>query len=103
MFCEKCGSLLWPQKKGGKRVFVCPKCGKRGKGEGKVVERAIEQKDKIVIIDKKEETMPKMKAQCPKCDNGEAFFWTVQTRAADEAPTKFFECTKCEHRWRDYS
>ena len=25
-----------------------------------------------------------------------------QTRSADEAPTRFFECAKCGHKWRDY-
>ena len=82
MFCEKCGSILQPTKKGGKNVFVCARCGKRGKGEGKVVEKATEQKEKIIIIDKKEETMPKMETACPKCNNGEAFFFVSSLRSS---------------------
>ena len=38
----------------------------------------------------------------PKCDHKEAWFWTSQTRAGDEAETKFFKCTKCRHTWREY-
>jgi len=48
-------------------------------------------------------SMPKMKAECPKCGNQEAAFWEVQTRAADEPATKFMKCTKCKHIWRDYN
>ncbi|MBS3171381.1 hypothetical protein J4449_02085 [Candidatus Woesearchaeota archaeon] len=28
--------------------------------------------------------------------------WLVQTRAADEAATRFFKCVKCMHTWRAY-
>ncbi|PIO07920.1 transcription factor S, partial [Candidatus Pacearchaeota archaeon CG10_big_fil_rev_8_21_14_0_10_35_219] len=31
-----------------------------------------------------------------------AYFWTMQTRAADESETKFYRCTKCDHTWREY-
>lgn len=103
MFCEKCGGLLIPTKKGKKTVLLCPKCKKRGKASGIVTEKAQEKKEKIIIVDSEEKNLPKTKATCPKCDHGEAYFWTVQTRAADEAPTKFFECTKCGNRWRSYS
>jgi len=40
--------------------------------------------------------------ECPKCGNKEAYYWTVQTRAGDEAETKFLKCTRCKHTWRDY-
>jgi len=56
----------------------CPKCGS------------------ILIQNKK-------RFACPKCGNDEAFFWTAQMRAADEAETRFFRCTKCKHTWREYS
>ena len=26
-----------------------------------------------------------------------------QTRSADEAPTRIFECAKCGHKWRNYN
>lgn len=51
-----------------------------------------------------EEAKPKLtlEEKCPKCENKEAYFWTVQTRAGDEAETMFLECKKCKHRWRSY-
>lgn len=40
---------------------------------------------------------------CPECGHGEAYYEFLQTRAADEPPTKLLECTDCGHTWRDYS
>ncbi|MCK4973458.1 MAG: transcription factor S, partial [Candidatus Heimdallarchaeota archaeon] len=28
--------------------------------------------------------------------------WMVQTRSADESPTRFFRCTACGETWREY-
>ncbi|MEM4865380.1 MAG: hypothetical protein QXY09_02690 [Acidilobaceae archaeon] len=27
----------------------------------------------------------------------------MQTRAADEPPTRFYRCTKCGYTWREYA
>jgi len=45
---------------------------------------------------------PKTNEECPKCKHKEAYYWLVQTRAADEAATRFFKCVKCMHTWRAY-
>lgn len=37
---------------------------------------------------------------CPKCGNIQAYWWLVQTDAADEPSSQFFRCTKCNHTWR---
>ena len=39
---------------------------------------------------------------CPECGHDKAYYELKQTRSADEAPTRFFECAKCGHKWRDY-
>ena len=104
MFCSKCGSLLLPKKEGNKRVLVCS-CGYKNSNVEKTrITETLTSKDKEVeVIEKgKLETLPKIKAECDKCGNKEAFFWTMQTRAGDEPETKFLKCTKCEHIWRDY-
>ena len=56
----------------------------------------------IEIRSKKIETLPQVKEECTKCGCKHAYYWTLQTRAADESETRFFECTKCTHRWRAY-
>jgi len=106
MFCKKCGSILLPKKEGNKTISSCS-CGYRSqdKNAGKIKEAIKDESHKVEVIEDKEkyETLPKMKAECPKCHNNEAHFWEVQTRAADEPATKFLKCTKCKHTWRDYN
>ena len=107
MFCDKCGSILLPAKIAGKTRLKCPRCkfstslGKNGKI---TLKEEIKQKkeDQIEVVEKKIETLPKIKEECPKCHFHEAYYWDVQTRSADEAPTQFFKCTKCMHTWRKY-
>ena len=103
-FCSKCGTVLIldPEKK----LLVCPKCGAEEQPEGDIVySRESDERDKIIVIGKKERnlrTTPQTKAKCPKCENTMAFWWMVQTRGIDESATQFYRCTKCSHTWRDY-
>ena len=60
--------------------------------------------EKVVVIGKAQQkirTLPKTRAECPKCRHHEAFYWLVQTRSADESSTQFFRCVKCSHTWRE--
>lgn len=105
IFCHKCGAIMIPKKdRKGVTRLVCGGCGyKSNKRESIVLREKIEVgRDKIEVVDKRVETLPKTKEECPKCKNKEAFYWSVQTRAADEAETRFFKCTKCNHTWRLY-
>ena len=100
-FCPKCGSILVQKTKNA----GCPRCGYSTKGKLKIKtsEKMNKGKD-IAIIKKKEgEIHPIIEAECKKCKNKKAYFWTLQTRAADESETKFFKCTKCGHTWRSYN
>jgi DNA-directed RNA polymerase subunit M len=40
---------------------------------------------------------------CEECGNGQAWYTIKQTGAADEPPTRFFKCTDCGARWREYN
>jgi DNA-directed RNA polymerase subunit M len=107
-FCKKCGSLMIPQKKDKKIKLICPNCGfaKSSNEKETKLEEENKEKEKIEVVNEKDlesSTATKVKAECPKCHNDEAYYWIQQTRASDEPETKFFRCTKCKHTWRDYS
>jgi DNA-directed RNA polymerase subunit M len=99
-FCEKCGSVIVVQD----NKAACASCGHKLKKKPKIESsEKTEQKESIAVI--KEEAgnvYPITETECPKCKNNKAYFWTMQTRAADESETKFYKCTKCKHTWRKY-
>ncbi|MBS3108459.1 transcription factor S [Candidatus Woesearchaeota archaeon] len=102
-FCPKCGAILVPKRMESGKMQSCS-CGYKIKNKQNfVVKEKVEKKGKIEIIGQKLETLPKVKEECPKCKNKLAYYWTLQTRAGDEAETRFFECVKCQHRWRSYT
>jgi len=103
MFCPKCGSLLMPKKEGNKTIVEC-KCGYKSNDKIQTTfKEEVKKKETIKgVADGDMETLPITDADCPKCNHKKAYFWEVQTRAADEPPTKFLKCEKCKHLWRDY-
>jgi len=101
MFC--CGSILKPTIQDGKRVLACDKCDKiqESANNTKISQKVEETKEMEVIEDV--EMHPKIRAKCEKCGNDIAYYWSQQTRSADEPPTRFFRCTKCRFTWREYT
>ncbi|MAH48338.1 transcription factor S [Candidatus Pacearchaeota archaeon] len=99
-FCPRCGAILVQKR----TKFGCPRCHYISKSKVKIeIKEKINADNKVAVVKETEgEVKPIVEIQCPKCKNGEAYFWTVQTRAADESETKFYKCTKCKHTWRDY-
>lgn len=112
-FCPKCGTRLVPTPKGKRRIKVllsCPRCGYEKTTKEKIVATSLlferSPQKQIAVIGKEEQkfhTMPKTKAECPKCGHNEAYWWIVQTRGSDESPTQFYRCTKCNYTWREIS
>lgn len=104
-FCDECGAMLVPKKEDKKTVFACNSCGVvSNKRESIVLSEKVGdgKKTMIDVVDKKIEVLPKIDQECQKCSYGKAYFWLVQTRAGDEAETRFFKCAKCNHTWREY-
>lgn len=104
LFCPKCSSILMPKIDKNKKLLVCS-CGFKKESEENIVitESNAPKKENVgegVAEDK--EILPLVEAECPKCKHDKAYNWIIQTRAADEAPTRFFKCEKCKHTWREY-
>jgi DNA-directed RNA polymerase subunit M len=98
-FCPKCGAVLIQKRKN----YGCARCEYSTKEKLKLrTSEKIEEKNKVAVIKKEINMLPVVVEKCKQCGNDKAYFWTIQTRAGDEAETKFFKCTKCDHTWREY-
>ena len=110
-FCPKCGTRLVLDQKASnqsKSVLSCPKCDyqrEAAKEELMLLRTVNSSPDRSIAVigdvEAKIRTMSTTKVECPKCANKEAYWWMVQTRGADESPTQFFRCTKCNYTWRE--
>ena len=110
-FCETCGELLEMPLYG--EVIQCSKCGASVPLQSfisKPIITEINYNDKKEWIEeykrhrgeiaqKQEQKSVKatIKHDCPKCDSKQAYYWTQQTRSADEGSTVFYQCVKCEY------
>lgn len=99
-FCNKCKSIIIVKE--GKPM--CAGCGAKASKKPKIeAAEKIASTEQIAVVNEKENsTYPIVDNPCPKCKNKKSYFWTTQTRAADESETKFYKCTKCSHTWRKY-
>ena len=81
-------------------------CGYRTRKKAKVsvIKEVVKEKEQLEIIEEDSNTkaLPITAADCPECNHEKAHYWLLQTRSSDEPETKFFQCAKCKHRWRDY-
>jgi transcription factor S len=95
-FCKKCGSVILGKK--------CVSCGFVHDEEVKLeTSQTMPKKKEVICIDENDnEVNPIVDFPCPKCKNPQSYFWTKQTRAGDEAETRFYKCAKCKHTWRIY-
>lgn len=95
------------KKKRTRSFLSCPKCGKERplKKEKLTIREVIHSnKKEVVVMGKDAESieLPKTKIICPKCEHSHAYWWMQQTRSADEPPTLFYRCVKCQYSWRSY-
>ena len=92
---------MMPKHQQGKHVLACS-CGYVQESEIVKMSESGKGHREVVAVEKDIEVHPRVEAECLKCKHSEAFTWEKQTRAGDEPPTKFLQCTKCKHTWRDY-
>lgn len=105
-FCPKCDVRL--RKASGR--LECPKChhvqggAARNSGRAAASSAARGTADFNVLEGSEgKEALPTIEISCEKCGHGEAVWWMLQTRSADEPTTQFYRCTKCGHTWRNYA
>ena len=100
-FCPNCGKIMMPKK----GIVKC-RCGFKKELSDDDIEKQYhmkgETKDekKVIVTDSNNVALPTTRITCYKCGGKKGYWWTVQTRSADEAPTNFIRCAKCGNTWR---
>ncbi|MHA1910123.1 MAG: transcription factor S [Candidatus Kariarchaeaceae archaeon] len=111
-FCDDCGSMLQPKTVNGRRGLFCHTCdkivkfvdkGEKEKYNIKGLTREEELDPMLVLEGEEMLTRPTMPLRCSECRKmTDVEYWELQTRSADESPTRFFRCTICKKTWREY-
>lgn len=100
-FCPECGAMMLPNN----GVLKCNKCGysnELGNNKEYEVSRDINAEETVKMLGEDVDVGPITNETCPECGHDKATYKMLQTRSADEAPTRIFTCTKCKHTWRAY-
>ncbi|MWV39455.1 transcription factor S [Natrialba sp. INN-245] len=107
-FCDDCGSMM---KAHGERMVCtnddCDASSERDRDrEDEFVTTESQILDDVIESDEGANFEGKPKATdvvCDECGTEEAWYTIKQTASADEPPTRFFKCTECGYRWREYN
>jgi DNA-directed RNA polymerase subunit M len=113
-FCPKCGGVMYPRTASGRSELFCTRCGYSEPVESPVYEayrvvKRIEHspRERTIVVSANQPpptaSIVRGHTRCPKCGHDELLNWMMQTRSADEPPTRFYRCTKCGHTWREYA
>mgnify|MGYP002522992076 CR=1 FL=1 len=102
-FCPECGAMMFPKD----GVLKCNKCGydpeKKVDNDDYTFSKEVKAEETVKMLGEDVDMRSTIKETCPECGHDEAHYELKQTRSADEAPTRFFTCAKCKHKWREYS
>ena len=90
-----------------KRYLKCNSCGLKKDLSDDIkeeysVEKKVESGDTVIMRGDESGLRSTVREICPKCGHDRASYELLQTRSDDEAPTRFFTCEKCHHKWRGY-
>ncbi len=102
-FCPDCGGMMLPSE----GVLKCNACGHEDTSEVdndeySVTPENFETEDTVIVRGDESGMRSTVREICPECGHDRASYELLQTRSADEAPTRFFTCEKCHHKWRGY-
>lgn len=100
-FCPKCGAMMLPSD-GGLKCNSCGYSDELSDNTAYELKREVEAGETVKMLGEDVDVGPVTTETCPECGNDKATYKLLQTRSADEAPTRIFTCTKCKHTWRAY-
>ncbi len=109
-FCDKCGSLLIPNRDDkGKVTLFCKSCNiefkETYKDSSYQVSSRIKhsEKDMLTVVEEEFDVRPKIRVACPKCNHFEARYWEAEDRRKQEEweTTTYYQCTKCRKVWHE--
>lgn len=101
-FCPECGAMLLPKDNELKCSCGYTKNLASDNSEYSVAQE-VKEKQGVVDMGEAEDLRSEITEICPECGHDRAYYELKQTRSADEAPTRIFECAKCGHKWRNYN
>ncbi|KAE9975085.1 hypothetical protein EG328_000506 [Venturia inaequalis] len=116
LFCPTCSNLLTISRipntnlnsrhLAGQNAFICSTCPYLYPLQKRYYERkTLQRKDVDDILGGADawDNVDRTNVNCPdeSCGNGQAYFYQLQIRSADEPMTSFFKCTKCAKQWRE--
>lgn len=99
-FCPECGAMLLPND--GKLKCSCGYQKDISDENEYEVSEKINETENVKMLGEDIDVGPVTTETCPECGHDRATYKMLQTRSADEAPTRIFTCTKCKHTWRAY-
>ena len=105
--CPKCGGIMVPKRTPKGIVYVCRKCGYTEMPKEKALVLAKNMHGDTTMLTLTEEDKRKNASfttlvSCPRCGHTPVQYIEMQTRSADEPPTRFYRCPKCGYKWREY-
>lgn len=101
-FCPNCGAMLLPEKSNLKCGCGYSKNLSESNSDQYEVSEKVKEKDTVIMKGEDINLLPTTNEVCPECGYDKAAYELRQTRSADEAETRFFQCLKCKHKWREY-
>ncbi|XP_053213281.1 DNA-directed RNA polymerase I subunit RPA12-like [Panonychus citri] len=100
-FCATCGAIL-PLPSGGSsfNLLKCIACGHAISisvfdGTTSMTKIVFNKSDNMLVEKKGMNKGPVVERKCRKCPSEKMFYFTLQTRSADEGQTVFYTCCEC--------
>ena len=97
-FCPNCKAMLLP--KDGKLQCSCGYIKDLSNKNQYEVSSEVKAEETVKMLGEDVDVGPITNETCPECGHDKATYKLLQTRSADEAPTRIFTCAKCKHTWR---